>query len=42
MHILADELLKVGRYEWAVEEFARIPGLMRQLNRPAAHDPEGF
>ena len=42
MHILAEELLKVGRYEWAVEEFARIPGLMRQLNRPAAHDPEGF
>ena len=29
MHILAEELLKVGRYEWAVEEFARIPGLMR-------------
>lgn len=42
MHLLADELIKVGRYEWAVEEFARIPGLMRQLNRPAAHDPEGF
>ena len=42
MHILAEELLKVERYEWAVEEFARIPGLMRQLNRPAAHDPEGF
>ena len=42
MHILADELIKVERYEWAVEEFARIPGLMRQLNRPAAHDPEGF
>ena len=42
MHILAEELLKVGRYEWAVEEFARIPGLMRQLNRPAAHDQKGF
>ena len=42
MHILADEPIKVGRYEWAVEEFARDSRAHASTNWPAAHDPEGF